>query len=71
MPHSNRETLPKDKKSDSSGQNKNRSSNPNAKDSERNDRSIPIAILLIIGMGLLLINGFLFMQGFFTNLFSR
>lgn len=37
---------------------------------ERNDSSLPVVWLIIIIMGLLLINGFLFLQGFFSNLLT-
>lgn len=38
---------------------------------DRSDKSAPVALIIIIGMGLLLINGLLFLQGFFTDLFTR
>lgn len=37
-------------------------------DGGRQDRSLPVSWIIVIGMGLLLIGGYLFLQGFFTSL---
>jgi hypothetical protein len=40
------------------------------KHNERRDQSFPIVVIVITVMGLLLINGFYFLQGFFARLFG-
>jgi hypothetical protein len=62
LPHKLREPqeLPKSKKS----------KEPLAKE-DRSDRSILVGWVLVLVMGLLLINGWLYIQGFFTDLVNR